>query len=157
MAQELTQAEQDNRRQIAVNTFNLTWELMLKQDRTPEENDRMLHAAHASRFHWGEVGIPVNLVRGEWQVSRVYAVLNRAEPSLYHARRCLAICEANGMGDFDLAYAYEAIARALAVDGKWEECARFVTLAREAGEKIAEKDDKDLFLGDMETIVLNNE
>ena len=157
MAQDMTQAEQDNRRQIAVNTFNLTWELMLKQDRTPEENDRMLHAAHASRFHWGEVGTPVNLVRGEWQVSRVYAVLNRAEPALYHARRCLAICEANGIGDFDLAYAYEAIARALAIDGKWEECTRFVALAREAGEKIAEKDDKDLFLGDMETIVLNNE
>ena len=77
----------------------------------------MLDAPHASRFHWGEVGTAVNLARGEWQVSHVYAVLNRAEPALYHARRCLAICEANAIGDFDLAYAYEAIARA---GGRWE-------------------------------------
>ena len=42
----------------------------------------MLHAAHASRFHWGEVGEPVNFARGEWQISRVYAVLGRPEPAI---------------------------------------------------------------------------
>jgi len=39
----------------------------------------MIHAAHASRFHWGEIGKPINLGRGEWQISRVYSVLNRPE------------------------------------------------------------------------------
>ncbi|MBA3365103.1 MAG: hypothetical protein H0U03_04865, partial [Actinobacteria bacterium] len=61
------------RRQLAVDLFNFVWTLLEKADRTGEEDDTMLHAAHASRFHWGEVGAPVNLARGEWQVSRVYA------------------------------------------------------------------------------------
>ena len=73
----------------------------------------MLHAAHASRHHWGKVGKPVNLARGEWQCSRVYAV--RAGPSrpCGTRRRCVALCEEHGIGDFDIAFAQEAIARAL--------------------------------------------
>ena len=84
------------RRKLAADLFNHTWTLLEKPDRTPAEDDEMIHSAHASRFHWGEVGEPFNLARGEWQCSRVYAVLGRAEPALWHARRCLAINEANG-------------------------------------------------------------
>jgi hypothetical protein len=47
----------------------------------------MLHMAHASRFHWEQVGTPANLARGEWLCSRVYAVLRRPEPCLHHAAR----------------------------------------------------------------------
>ena len=55
-----------------------------------------------------------NLARGEWQCSRVYAVLGRAEPALWHARRCVELDEAGAEGreDWDLAAAYEAMARA---------------------------------------------
>lgn len=61
------------------------------------DDDRMLHLAHASRHHWGEVvgstdlgqGGPANLARGEWLCSRVYAVLGRAEPARHHAERLL--------------------------------------------------------------------
>jgi hypothetical protein len=63
----------EDRRRLAVDLFNHVWTLLDKPDRTPAEDDEMIHAAHASRFDWAEVGAPVNLVRGEWQVSRVYA------------------------------------------------------------------------------------
>jgi hypothetical protein len=139
-------------RKFAVDLFNQVWQLLEKPARTVEDDDQMLHAAHASRYHWGEVGAAVNWARGEWQVSRVYAVLKRPEPALYHARRCLEICQANAIGDFDLAYAYEALARALALAGSRDECQKYIALAREAGDKIEEKDDKDLFFGDLETV-----
>lgn len=136
-------------RGIAVGLFNLVWELLETADRTREQDDRLLHAAHASRYHWGQIGEPVNFARGEWQCSRVYAVLGRAEPSLHHAARCLAICEEHGVGDFDLAFAYEALARAHAVAGDRRESARFTALAREAGERIAEDEDRELFFSDL--------
>ena len=100
-------------RKLAASLFNHVWDLMEKKNRTIEENDRMIHAAHASRYHWAN-GEPVNLARGEWQVSRVYSIQGRSEPALYHARRSLQICKDNRIGDFDLAFAYEAIARASA-------------------------------------------
>jgi DNA-binding transcriptional MerR regulator len=104
-------------RRTAADLFNGVWRLLEKEDRSVEEDDRMLHMAHASRYHWGQVGAPVNLSRGEWQCSRVYSVLGRAEPALHHARRGLEICQKHGIGDWDLAFAYESLARAHAVAG----------------------------------------
>jgi DNA-binding transcriptional MerR regulator len=45
-----------DRRQLAVDLFNHVWTLLERSDRSPLEDDEMLHAAHASRYHWGEVG-----------------------------------------------------------------------------------------------------
>jgi hypothetical protein len=80
---------------LASQLFNETWRLMELASRTSQDDDRMLHAAHASRYHWGEVPsvTPAHLARGEWQISRVYTVLGRAEPALHHAHRVLAICQ----------------------------------------------------------------
>ena len=84
-----TALDQAARRQLAVDLFNHVWTLLDTDERTPEQDVEMIHAAHASRHHWGEVGTPVNVARGEWQISRVYATLGRGEPALFHAQRCL--------------------------------------------------------------------
>jgi hypothetical protein len=142
----------EEHKKIAVNLFNLTWSLLDKKDRTREEDYKMVHAAHASRYHWGEIGTPIEFERGEWQISRVYSVLGRSEPALYHARRCLEICEENNIGDFDIAFAYEALARAYAVGRNKEECEKNTKLASEAAEQIKKKEDKDYFLSELKTI-----
>jgi hypothetical protein len=139
-------------RKIAVDLFNYVWQLLNKPDRTIIDNDTMVHAAHASRYHWGEVGNAVNLARGEWQISRVYSVLERAEPALYHAQRCLDHCVQNSIGDFDLAFAYEALARAWHVAGQSDQVAYYLDLGRTAGGQIAEEDDRELFFADLEAI-----
>ena len=141
-----------DRRQLAVDLFNHVWTLLERSDRAPLEDDELLHAAHASRYHWGEVGEPVNLVRGEWQCSRVYAVLGRSEPALWHAHRCLALCEEHGIGDFDLAFAHEAIARALRVAGDHAGADASVARAREAAAAIAEEEDRELLMSDLATV-----
>ncbi len=140
------------RRQLAVDLFNFVWRLLEKPDRTREEDDTMLHAAHASRFHWGEVGAPVNLARGEWQVSRVYSTLGRAEAALHHARRCLELCEVSEVEEWDLPYAYEALARAEGVAGKRTEAERYERLARQATERVTDADDREHLLRDLATL-----
>jgi hypothetical protein len=137
---------------FAIELFNLVWDLMDREVRTPEEDDRMLHAAHASRFHWGEIGTPLEFERGEWQISRVYSVLKRPEGALFHARRCLEICEAGGIGDFDLAFAYEAHARACSVAGDASGVSKYMRLAEKAGEAIAEEDNRSYFVNELNTI-----
>jgi len=145
---------EDEHRKFAVDLFNLTWSLLDKKDKTKEENDKMIHAAHASRFHWGEIGTPVHFERGEWQISRVYSVLKRSEPALYHAERCLEICKENNIGNFDVAFAYEAVARAYAVAGQKTECRKHMELAEKAGEQIKEKGDRDYFFSELKTITV---
>jgi len=142
-----------NHRAIGIELFNQTWALMGKQERTVDEDDAMLHMAHASAHHWraeGSGATANNLARSEWQVSRVYSVLGRAEPAGHHARRCLEICQANGIGDWDLAFAYEALARAASVSGDLDAARRWAEQAREVD--IAEDEDRDLLLTDLATI-----
>ncbi|MEO8888034.1 MAG: hypothetical protein ABI301_01580 [Jatrophihabitantaceae bacterium] len=125
---------------------------MEREDRTPEDDDRMLNAAHASRYHWGEVGAPANLARGDWQVSRVYALLGRPEPCIYHAQRVLDVCQRHGIGDWDLGFAYEALARAQAVAGDAAAARAYTEQALAVAQDIAEDEDRELLLGDLETI-----
>jgi DNA-binding transcriptional MerR regulator len=144
-------AEEDRR--IGIALFNKTWTLMEKENRTRDEDDAMLHMAHASRHHWGASGTDAaHLARGEWQCSRVYAVLGRAEPCLHHAQRVLDLCQENGIGDWDLAFAYEALARGHAVAGDTEQARAYTEQALAAAEDIAEDEDRELVLGDLETI-----
>jgi hypothetical protein len=142
----------EQHRQLASQLFNRVWELLDQTERSQDEIDEMINAAHASRYHWSVVGQPVNLARGDWQISRVYSVLGRAEPALYHAYRSLEIVEAEGIVDFDLAFAYEALARAHAVGGDALESQRYLELARTAGEAIAEQDYRDGFFSELGTV-----
>jgi hypothetical protein len=137
-------------RQLGVDLFNEVWKLIASR----EDDDRMLHATHASRFHWGEAPEckPENLARGEWLVSRVYVLLRRAEPAVWHARRCFEHCDANAIGDWDLAYAYEALARAHALAGHGDDAARFKRLARTAGDSIVDPYDRAHFDEDFATL-----
>jgi hypothetical protein len=139
-------------RQLAVDLFNQVWTLMETPDRTTAQDDEMLHGAHASRYHWGVVGEPVNLSRGEWQCSRVYAILGRGEPAIHHGTRCLEICEAENIGDFDLAFAYEALARAHLVNGDLEAAASYRSLAARAGSDIADQEDRAHFEGELASL-----
>jgi hypothetical protein len=135
--------EEVGHRQLGVDLFNEVWRLM----ETREDDERMLHAAHASAYHWAEAPEcePKNRARSEWQVSRVYTLLDRAEPALHHARRCLEICEANAdnIEDWDLPFAYEALARAHHVAGMDEEARGYKQKAQELGAEISDPEDRD--------------
>jgi len=148
-----TKLTADDERRIGIALFNATWTLMEKESRTRDEDDAMVHMAHASRHHWAASGADAaHLARGEWQCSRVYAVLGRSEPCLHHAQRVLDLCRENGIGDFDLAFAYEALARGHALAGDAEQARAYTEEALAAAADITEEDDRELLLSDLETI-----
>jgi len=152
MAEEERYTAKEHHKKSAIESFNLVWSLLDKKDRSKAEDDKMVHAAHTSCFHWGEIGTPLEIERGEWQISRVYSILNRPQSAKYHAERCLEICKENKIEDFDIAFAYEAMARASAVAGEKSESEKYTRLAKEAGEKIKSKEDRNYFLSEVKTI-----
>ncbi|MBS2964650.1 MerR family DNA-binding transcriptional regulator [Actinocrinis puniceicyclus] len=143
-----------DQRMLAAQLFNETWRLLEMEHRTRDDDDRMIHTAHASRYHWGQTptATAANLARGEWQISRVYAVLGRPEPALHHAHRVLDICTGNRIGDWDLAFAHEALARAHAVAGDPDQARAATDQALAVAEDIAEDEERDLLYADLETI-----
>jgi DNA-binding transcriptional MerR regulator len=143
-------------RQLAKDLFNHTWTLIEKSDRTPAETDEMVHATHASSFHWSRGGGTLaNAARGEWQVARVYSTLGRGEPALWHARRCLELAEAalkaGVADDWDVPTALEGLARAQAVAG--DRAAAIETRARATAalDGIADPEDRQVIEQDLAT------
>jgi hypothetical protein len=71
---------------------------------------------------------------------------------MWHARRCLAILEDNEIADFDLAAAYEALARAAAVADDAEGVAAWKAKAVRALDGIADADDREQVERDLATV-----
>ncbi len=83
-------------------------------------------------------------------MSRVYTIVSRPFEARAHAERCLEVCERNGLADWDLAFAYEALARAASLAGDDDEAKRLVGSAR--GVEIADAEDGALLENDLATI-----
>lgn len=127
------------------------WSLLNRRDRSPDEDHTMVLAAFASLYHWLAVGRPVHRQRGEWMIAHVFTVLGDVRPALAYAERCMATTEAfrEQMADFDLAYAYEGLARAHALAGHGEEARRYLAEALKAGDTILDPDSRTIFDGDV--------
>ena len=141
-------------RKNGVELFNKTWDLIDKKDRNHSDDVNMIHSAHASRYHCGIAGEPINWARGEWQISRVYSLLSRGEPALFHAHETLHLCNKHGIQDFDLSFAYEALARAYSVISNFGKAKEYYEMAMESSEKIAEKGNRDYLQCELKTIKL---
>ena len=140
-------------RQLGVDLFNHAWTLLERAERTADEDDELLGAAHASRYHWSKASTDArHQARGEWQLARVYAVLGRGEPAVHHAQRCLDWCGRGEVEDWDVAFAHEALSRAYRVAGNAAEAERHKALARELGELIAAAEDREHFDRDWATL-----
>ena len=137
---------------MGIEMNNQTWNLLDKDGRNEQEDIRMLNFAKASLYHWRKSSNfeLVNEQRGQWLISHVYAVLGEGKEALSYAQETLRLTEENGFKDFDLAYGFEAMARAHAALGNKEKCKEFKIKSREAGDLISGKEDKKYFDGDLE-------
>lgn len=101
-------------RTFAPRAFNEAWAFLDSVEPTRSEEEDMLAATFAQRYHWYVVGTPRHRAIADWQVSRVAAVLGYADLALRFGERSLALCLDNDLDAFVTGFAHEAIARAAA-------------------------------------------
>ena len=151
--EEATLTESAFHRKMAAELFNETWRWLDQRARTPEEDARMSHCAHASRWHWEFIGSAENLAIGEWQVARVHAVLQQPAAALQHARRSLEIATGHRLSAFLVACAHEAMARALATTEP-AAAAEHVATARRLTEEITDPEERKILEEDLASLPL---
>jgi len=136
---------------FAKRTHGRVWELLETLERSQVEDEEMLHAAHASLYHWLQVGTAVHHQRGLWMIARVHVLLGHAVEASRYASRCLELTEQHRdlMEDFDIAFAYEGMARASALAGEQETARQFYQLAEQAGKAIVDQEDRGIFMADL--------
>jgi len=115
--------ERDLHRWFGVQLNNAMWEAIedegLGAHSPTLDKERLLYSAYASAYHWRNVGNEANFARGEHLISRMASRLGEVDLALRHARRCLDLIEEypDLMEDWDLPFAHEALARAMAGTG----------------------------------------
>ena len=139
---------------FSAHCFNRAWDLIDKTDRTPEEDEEMIHLSLASQYHWSqrEDATSKTASIGFWQTSRIYALLGQVDNARRYGQLCLEASQDDGVPPFYLGFAYEALARAEAVGGNEQEMQAFLEQAQIAAEKIADQDEKKMLLDDLKTI-----
>ncbi len=71
-------------RYFAIETNNRAWELA-GHERTGEEEQEMLHAAHASALHWAAIGTQLNVMRATMLLALVHALMDDGGRALTYA------------------------------------------------------------------------
>ncbi|KZL22035.1 hypothetical protein PsAD2_00060 [Pseudovibrio axinellae] len=141
-------------RTVAIELNQRAWALLEKQDRTLEDNDELLHAAHASLWHWLQVGTKRNEQRGLWLVGRVHVLQGNKEAAMRYAKKTMTLTTSNeeDMVDFDHAYAYELFARATFLAGEKDKAEGLFERASRLGQLIHGEQNRKIFFSDLEAI-----
>lgn len=140
--------ERDLHRWLGVQLNNGMWDNIESDLVGPDlpllDREQMLYAAYAAAYHWIQVGSVANRARGEHLISRTAVKLGFVSEALHHARRCLALVEANRneTEDWDLAFAYEAVARSMAASGDTSEALRYRALATDQTSRVSGDGDR---------------
>lgn len=120
-------------KRIAIESFNHTWDIIDKPEKSADDLLEMIKAAHASLYFWQlvEDHTPTNLSIGYWQLSRVYALAGDGTSAILHGKKCVEISLDHTIDTFYLAYAYEALARGFILEKKYEIAKTNIQKARE--------------------------
>ena len=141
----------NNHHYMAIEMNNQTWSFLDKKDRNEQDDMRMINYAKVSLYHWrkSDKYSIINEQRGKWLISHVYAILGKSDEALSYAKETLKITEDNNLKDFDLAYAYEAMARAYSITNNQNESKEWYKKTKVAADLIEGKKDKEYFLLDL--------
>jgi hypothetical protein len=107
--------EAPTHRQLAVATFNKSWEL-LERERTAREDLELLEVAFASRYHWRIEGGQKQASIADWMVSRCFAELGDGVMALRFVRSAMDLAPTDRPAWME-ASLFEGLARAHAANG----------------------------------------
>ena len=133
-------------RWFAVELNNVAWELVEAVHLTADDAERMIHAAHASCFHWLQVGTALNHQRAQCLLATVYAKQGLAEAAVRHAAKCRELSQQVGdeQTTFDRACSYGCSLQAYTCAGQSVEAAEMRQKALDAARTL-DPDDNAVF------------
>lgn len=136
-------------RTFAPRAFNRVWELLDAGELSREDEEEMLSAAFAQRYHWYEVGSDRNRCIADWQVSRAAVVLGYTDLARRFGERSLETAMEYDLDPFVEGFAHEAIARAAATVDDVETFTEHLELAKAALSAIEDEEEREVLAADL--------
>ena len=148
---DLSDLDGDWHRKQAVTANNSIWDVLgtAEDERSGADIEQMTAAAYTALYHWERATgtAPVNVARGLYMISKVWIARRNGPLALHYADLTMATCLANDLADFDLAYAHEVRARALALLGRADEARQHRATA--AAVSVSDPDDLEIVVADL--------
>jgi hypothetical protein len=107
----------------------------------------MIHKCLKKQMRHFIIGDKLNLVRGYWQVSRVHV-----DATYFYGISGVELCKAEGFGDFDIAFAYESVARAEKCRGNSDSMNSWFERGQAVAENIGKEQDEKYLLSELTSI-----
>lgn len=126
---------------FAVECNNRAWALSV-QNRSGTEDREMLDAAHASAWHWAQVGSELNRMRATTLVAEVHASLGMGAPSFALAETMRDYFLGRETPDWEIACAHAVYAHAAHAAGRFAEHRDAYARATDALAAIADEEDR---------------
>ncbi len=136
-------------RTFAPRAFNHTWTLLDADALSRQQEEEMLAATFAQRYHWYVAGEPRNWAIADWQVARVAAVIGYFDLARRFAERSLEVSVEHGLDPFVIGFAHEAIARAAAQVDDVETFTEHLAMARAQLDGIEDAEERDALAADL--------
>ena len=131
---------------FAVACNNRAWALVEQAPRTPSESHEMLHAAHASAWHWARVGTHVNDARANMLLGIAHALAGDGPLALRYAMSSFNYFNEHPSPDWEQAFAHATLAAAAHAAGDTALHAEHYSEAARLGDAIAATENRDIFL-----------
>lgn len=139
---DLTEA-QEWRRRFAVQSNNQAWELSV-QPRNAAQDREMLNLAHASAWHWSQVGNELNRMRATMLLAEVHALLGLGSSAVAYAEEMRDYFLGRDTPDWELAFTHTIYAHAAHSAGRSAQHRAAYFKAIEALEAIADEEDRSI-------------
>jgi len=101
---------------FAASCNNRAWELAIAR-RTPQQDREMLNAAHASGWHWSQIGTELHHMRSTMLLAEVHALLGYQASAMAFATQMRDYFLARETPDWELALTHAIYAHAACVAG----------------------------------------
>jgi hypothetical protein len=117
-------------KRLASQANNQAWTLAEMPQRSPDEDEEMLHAAHAAIHFWKIVGTPGNHAHAALLLAHVYALLKLPRPATHYLGRSLPQLTQQDCAPWERAFAHAVAASVATAEGDAEAYARHFSEAK---------------------------
>jgi hypothetical protein len=143
-------------RRLASQANNRAWSLAEMLQRSPDENEEMLQAAHAAMYFWKIVGNPNNHAHAALLLAHVYALLGLPVPAARYLSKSLPYFMQHEGAPWELAFAHAVAANVASAEGNAAAHAKHYSEAQTAATHMTDPETRVVFAATLRVIPAPN-
>jgi hypothetical protein len=139
-------------KRLASQANNRAWTLAEILDRSPEEDEEMLHAAHAAMYFWEIVGDPSNHAHAAQLLAHVYALLRLPGPAAQYLSKSLPYFTQHDCMPWEMAFSHAIAANVASAEGNAAAYAKHYAEAQAAAAHITDPETREMFVATLRVV-----